>query len=519
MHYNTKIMKILTVAKDMPSTTKAIVAAAASTAATVMVIRTVARDCLPTELRNYIYYKLNNFVQFFSSTLTLVIQEYDSLNHSHLFKAAELYLEPIISPNTNRLKISLPSLSESKVSVSLDKNQEIFDTFRGITLKWKLVSREVRANHVPGSSSSNQVTEHKYFELSFHRKHKDMVLDDYIKNVIQKSKEIRAEKKKLKIFTLRQDMAMVRRGNVWQPANFDHPATFDILAMDMELKDMIIKDLDKFVKRRDYYKRVGKAWKRGYLLYGPPGTGKSSLIAAIANHLKFDIYDLELTDLKVNSDLRKLLISTGNKSILVVEDIDCSIQLQNRSVESRVIPVPHRLNQGPAPSEKQPQMTLSGLLNFMDGLWSSCGDERIIIFTTNHKEKLDPALLRPGRMDMHIHMSYCTPYGFKILASNYSGVTEHPSFERIEELIKITKATPAEIGEQLMQNEEPEIAFGGLIEFLEHKKAEEDKAKKKTVTKRKTQSDERTATKMKEESERSEADTSQKTDQMEKESN
>ncbi|KAJ6367141.1 hypothetical protein OIU77_003506 [Salix suchowensis] len=52
---------------------------------------------------------------------------------------------------------------------------------------------------------------------------------------------------------------------------------------------------------------------------------------------------------------------------------------------------------------------LSGLLNFIDGLWSSCGDERIIVFTTGHKENPDPALLRPGRMDMHIHMSYCTP--------------------------------------------------------------------------------------------------------------
>ena len=64
------------------------------------------------------------------------------------------------------------------------------------------------------------------------------------------------------------------------------------------------------------------------------------------------------------------------------------------------------------------QFTLSGLLNIIDGLWSSCGDERIIVFTTNHKDPLDPALLRPGRMDMHLHMSYCTMDGFKLLASN-----------------------------------------------------------------------------------------------------
>ncbi|XP_022857484.1 AAA-ATPase At2g18193-like [Olea europaea var. sylvestris] len=67
-------------------------------------------------------------------------------------------------------------------------------------------------------------------------------------------------------------------------------------------------------------------------------------------------------------------------------------------------------------------LTLSGLLNLMDGLWSNSGDERIIIFTTNHKEKIDPALLRPGRMVMHIHMSYCTDKGFDVLEYNYLGI-------------------------------------------------------------------------------------------------
>lgn len=64
-------------------------------------------------------------------------------------------------------------------------------------------------------------------------------------------------------------------------------------------------------------------------MFGPPGTGKSSLIAAMANYLNFDIYDLELTVLRRNSDLKKLLVATTNKSILVVEDIDCTIDLQH----------------------------------------------------------------------------------------------------------------------------------------------------------------------------------------------
>ncbi|KAM0026962.1 putative ATPase, AAA-type, core, P-loop containing nucleoside triphosphate hydrolase [Helianthus debilis subsp. tardiflorus] len=80
-------------------------------------------------------------------------------------------------------------------------------------------------------------------------------------------------------------------------------------------------------------------------------------------------------------------------------------------------------------------VTFSGFLNFIDALWSSCGDEGIIVFKTNRKDKLDPALLRPGRMDVHINMSYCTPCGFRLLASNYHGITQHERFEEIEDLI------------------------------------------------------------------------------------
>lgn len=123
------------------------------------------------------------------------------------------------------------------------------------------------------------------------------------------------------------------------------------------------------------------------------------------------------------------------------------------------------------------QVTLSGLLNFIDGLWSSCGDERIIVFTTNHKDRLDPALLRPGRMDVHIHMSYCTPCGFRMLASNYLGITEHSLFCNIEQLVETLKVTPAEIGEQLLKIEEPETSLRGLIEFLERKKEEREETR------------------------------------------
>jgi chaperone BCS1 len=144
----------------------------------------------------------------------------------------------------------------------------------------------------------------------------------------------------------------------------------------------------------------------------------------------------------------------------VVEDIDCNKAVQDRSKEVGVDPKFSKVSRSRKHSKicrfefthSFPigylfvlflQVTLSGLLNAMDGMWSSNGDERIIVFTTNHKERLDPAWLLPGRMDMHINLSFCTFNGFRILASNYLDVQSHPLFEQVEGLLEKVEVTPA----------------------------------------------------------------------------
>ncbi|KAF9609120.1 hypothetical protein IFM89_013374 [Coptis chinensis] len=147
--------------------------------------------------------------------------------------------------------------------------------------------------------------------------------------------------------------------------------------MDAEKKKEIIDNLTTFSKAKDYYAEIGKAWKRGYLLYGPPVTGKSTMIVAIANFLE-----------------------KKNKEKEEEKEIEDTKAKEESSYGSS-------------------KVTLSGLLNFIDGLWSACAEEPIIIFTTNYVEKLDPALIRRGRMDKHIEMSYCGFGAFKVLAKNY----------------------------------------------------------------------------------------------------
>jgi hypothetical protein len=117
------------------------------------------------------------------------------------------------------------------------------------------------------------------------------------------------------------------------------------------------------------------------------------------------------------------------------------------------------------------QVTLSGLLNMVDGLWSSSGQERILIFTTNHKDRLDPALLRPGRMDMHVHMGYCGFVAFRELAANYHAVHDHPLFAEIENLLREVEVAPAEVAEKLLAIDDADAAVEMAVKLLRDRKA------------------------------------------------
>ncbi|KAH9993771.1 BCS1 N terminal-domain-containing protein [Russula vinacea] len=130
--------------------------------------------------------------------------------------------------------------------------------------------------------------------------------------------------------------------------------------------EKITEDVRAFLERREWYADRGIPYRRGYLLHGPPGSGKSSFIQALAGSLSYDICLLNLSERGLTDDkLNYLMSNAPERSVILIEDVDAAF---NKRVQT---------------SE--------------DGYQSS---ERIIFLTTNHVDRLDPALIRPGRVDL-----------------------------------------------------------------------------------------------------------------------
>lgn len=164
--------------------------------------------------------------------------------------------------------------------------------------------------------------------------------------------------------------------------------------LDQGVKENVVADVHDFLDRQQWYVDRGIPYRRGYLLYGPPGSGKSSFIQALAGDLDYAVAMVNLSEMGMTDDkLAYLLTKLPRRSILLLEDADAAFV--NRK-------------QRDSDGYSGASVTFSGLLNAMDGV--AAGEERITFLTTNHIEKLDPALIRPGRVDLMIRIGETTRY-------------------------------------------------------------------------------------------------------------
>ncbi|KAI3756214.1 hypothetical protein L1987_56031 [Smallanthus sonchifolius] len=450
--------------------------------AVVMSLWATLGHLFPDQLRRDVRKYINKVVSYVYPYVEITFHEYQVdtwFERSEAFASIERYLSASSSKRAKRLKANVVKDCESVV-LSMDEYEEVTDEFNGIQIWWTS-SKKIPRQQALFSYRGDE--EKRFYRLTCRREHRDIITNVYLKHVLDEGKAIAVRTRQRKLYTNNKSEKWYGyKRTMWSHIIFEHPSTFDTLAMEPKKKKEILNDLMMFSKSKDYYKKVGKSWKRGYLLYGPPGTGKSSMIAAMANLLEYDIYDLELASVKDNTDLRKLLIETSSKSIIVIEDIDCSLDLTGQRKEKKKEeskedkdPVKKKAEEEEDKKKKGSEVTLSGLLNFIDGLWSACGSERLIVFTTNFVEKLDPALIRRGRMDKHIEMSYCCYGTFKVLAKNYLDLESHELFKTISQMLLETKITPADVAENLMpksDEENAEICLNKLIKSLEDAKEE-----------------------------------------------
>lgn len=180
------------------------------------------------------------------------------------------------------------------------------------------------------------------------------------------------------------------------------PRSLDSVLLKPGEKEHLIEDLKRFRASRSRYVRLGVPYHRGYLLYGPPGTGKTSLVSAIGAKFGMSIYVVNLTEMN-DRTLKGAMNSVPENSIILFEDIDC-MKAGNRRAElataklDQVATTTADKNTTPNPGG----VTLSGLLNVLDGFHAPCNV--VFVMTTNAAEALDPALLRPGRIDYKLYL-------------------------------------------------------------------------------------------------------------------
>ena len=207
--------------------------------------------------------------------------------------------------------------------------------------------------------------------------------------LLQASKEWHDRKTSEKIEVFRWCAA----NEYWRRESQVAPRRLDTVYIDETLKKDVLDDLQDFdsAVTREWYAQHCIPFRRGMLLHGPPGTGKTSLIVAIATQMQRAIYRVSLCAPKLCDDT---LVSAMNnvrlKAIVVLEDIDALWGVHREK------------------SELGANVTFSGLLNSLDSITEAKGT--LFLFTTNHPEKLDPALRRCGRIDREFYLGPCSEH-------------------------------------------------------------------------------------------------------------
>jgi len=259
-------------------------------------------------------------------------------------------------------------------------------------------------------------------------------------------------------------------------------------------KDDLVKRLDFFAENKDWYKKRGIPYTMGLLFYGAPGCGKTSTIKAIANYTQRNIVSVPLNKIRSAKELLNIFYNVSmnykdiplHQRLYVLEDIDAAdlkdiVGERNKDTEvnDNDDAEPHYNDDAESEANlnllhllkgsgrggvmdkfKTNRLTLAMLLEVLDGVMEM--DGRMLVITTNYPERLDKALIRPGRIDMKIKFDLCT-------AENILRMYEHYFETEVPSSIDVSKLqdglyTPAEVTQVFLNNiHHPETALTKII--------------------------------------------------------
>jgi len=237
-------------------------------------------------------------------------------------------------------------------------------------------------------------------------KEKMKILEDYVKHIIRtinSNKNRDLHMYKLKVTGNKKKERYIS----WVRNKFITNKTMENTIVTEQVKKLYYDDLNKFINDKDKYYKKGIPYKRGYLLHGEPGCGKTSLIKAVAHDLNLPIFMLDLSALLDNSELMAAMnelnyhINSDEPYLLVFEDLD-------RTKIFKYMTNDRYYGYEDDGTNTNHGITQDCILNILDGIDECHG--RITIITTNDviKVKKFKSLIRPGRIDISINITYCT---------------------------------------------------------------------------------------------------------------